>query len=69
MDDWIKKLDDFLRISEKELLINSGKISHQQAIEKAKVEYQKYRKSEDKKYISDFDHEMKKIEEKAKGKK
>lgn len=28
---------------------------------KAKIEYEKYRKEEDKKYISDFDREMKKL--------
>ena len=61
MKDWIKKLDDFLRISEKDILINAGKVSHKKAIEKAKFEYEKYRKAEDKKYISDFDREMKKI--------
>ncbi|MCD6367053.1 MAG: virulence RhuM family protein [Bacteroidales bacterium] len=69
MQDWIDKLDDFLRISEKKLLTNAGKISHKQAIEKAKTEYEKYRKAEDKKYISDFDREMKKLENKVKGKK
>ena len=69
MQDWIDKLDDFLRISEKQLLTNAGKISHQQAIVKAKTEYEKYRKAEDKKYISDFDREMKKLENKVKGNK
>ncbi len=69
MQDWIDKLDDFLKISEKELLTNAGKISHKQAIEKATKEYEKYRKAEDKKYISDFDREMKKLENKVKGKK
>ncbi len=61
MHDWIQKLDDFLRISEKELLTNAGKVSHEKAVEKAKVEYEKYRKAKDKKYISDFDREMKKL--------
>lgn len=69
MQDWINKLDDFLRISEKELLHHAGSVSHQQAIEKAMTEYQKYRKAEDKKYISDFDREMKKLENKIKEKK
>ena len=67
MADWIQKLDDFLKISEKELLIDAGKISHQKAIEKAIVEYEKYRKEEDRKYISDFDREMKKLLEKGSG--
>ncbi len=35
MHDWIQKLDDFLKVSEKELLLNAGKISHKGAIEKA----------------------------------
>jgi len=61
MQDWLQKLDDFLRISEKELLTNTGKVSHQKAIEKAKFEYDKYRNAKDKKYISDFDREIKKL--------
>ncbi len=61
MTDWIKKLDDFLKISEKELLVNAGKFSHNEALEKSRIEYEKYRKKEDKKYISDFDREMKKL--------
>jgi len=68
MQDWIDKLDDFLKISEKKLLKNAGKVSHKQAIEKAKKEYEKYRKAENKKYISDFDREMKKLENKVKRK-
>ena len=61
MVDWIKKLDDFLRISEKEILTNQGKTSHTEAIEKALKEYEKYRKEESNNYISDFDREMKKL--------
>ena len=61
MEDWIKKLDDFLRISDKDLLTNAGKVSHKKALEKAKDEFTKYRKNEDENYISDFDREMKKL--------
>lgn len=42
MKDWIIKLDDFLRISEHEILNHAGKVSHQQAIDKANAEYDKY---------------------------
>jgi hypothetical protein len=66
MVDWIKKLDDFLRISEKEILTGAGKISHLEAIEKAVKEYEKYRKEESTNYISDFDREMKKLLENKK---
>jgi len=61
MEDWINKLDSFLKVSDKEILTNSGKVSHNKAIEKAKIEYDKFREDEDKKYISDFDKEMKKL--------
>ena len=43
MRDWVLKLDDFLRMSESEVLDNAGKISHEMAIEKANGEYAKYR--------------------------
>jgi hypothetical protein len=42
MQDWTIKLDDFLRLSEREILTHTGKISHQQAIDKAHAEYDKY---------------------------
>jgi len=61
MADWIQKLDDFLKISEKELLDNAGEVSHQKALDKTKAEYEKYRKEKDKNYISDFDREIKKL--------
>ena len=35
MRDWIAKLDDFLRLSGREILRHAGKISHEQAAEKA----------------------------------
>jgi len=61
MQDWIKKLDEFLTISEKKLLHNAGTVSAKQAEDKALEEYTKYRSTEDKNYISDFDREVKKL--------
>lgn len=43
MSDWVERLNDFLKMTGREILTHSGKISHQQAIEKAKEEYEKYR--------------------------
>lgn len=43
MSDWVAKLDDFLRLSGRELLMHAGKVSHQQAIEKARAEYERYK--------------------------
>ena len=38
MADWAKQLDTFLKMTNKEILQHSGKISHQKAIEKAHSE-------------------------------
>ena len=69
MKDWIKKLNAFLKFSEYEILTNAGKISHEVAETLALNEFEKYRKEQDKNYISDFDKEVKKIAEKRKDKK
>ena len=61
MIEWIRKLDDFLKLSEKKLLANAGKISAEKASKKAETEFEKYRKDRDKKHISDFDREVKKL--------
>jgi len=42
MKDWIKKLDDFLRLDERNILEHAGKISHEKATEKANLEYDTY---------------------------
>lgn len=55
MKDWVEKLDTFLKFNEKEVLEHKGKISHDVAIALAIDEYEKYRKIEDKKFLSDFD--------------
>ena len=69
MKDWIKKLNAFLKFSEYEILTNSGNISHKVAEALALKEYDKFKKTQDKNYISDFDKEVKKILEKTKIKK
>jgi hypothetical protein len=43
MSDWVEQLNDFLKMTGREILSHPGKISHQQAIEKAKEEFDKYR--------------------------
>jgi len=44
MKDWITKLDEFLKVSEREILKHAGRIRHEAAIEKARGEYEKFRK-------------------------
>lgn len=66
MKDWIEKLNAFLKFSEYEILTNAGKISHEVAESLAISEYEKYKKVQDKNYISDFDRLAKKLLKKNK---
>ncbi|MEI6327015.1 MAG: virulence RhuM family protein [Candidatus Roizmanbacteria bacterium] len=66
MQDWIRKLDEFLTISEKKLLHTSGTVRAEDAKAKAMGEYTRYRKEQDKKYISDFDKEVRTVLEESK---
>ncbi len=61
MKDWVEKLDAFLRFNERDILQDNGKISHEVAMVLAEREYEKYRATQDKNYISDFDLEVKKL--------
>ncbi len=64
MADWIKKLDEFLKLNERGLLTNAGKVSAQEAAQKAEKEFEKYRQERGKNYVSDFDCVVKKLEQK-----
>ena len=55
MQDWINATDDLLKFRRKNVLKNSGSISHKQAVEKAENEYEKYRVIQDQEYISTID--------------
>ena len=55
MKDWINATDDLLKFRRKQVLKDSGKISHKQAVEKAESEYEKYRVVQYQKYISSMD--------------
>lgn len=43
MSDWIARLDDFLKMTGKDILEHAGKISHDTAMHKAYDEYEKYK--------------------------
>ena len=42
MSDYVEQLDNILRATGEEVLTHAGKISHAQAMEKAKAEYKRY---------------------------
>ena len=72
MEDWIGKLDDFLRLSDHDVLTHAGKITADQARQKAEMEYQVYRNlldhqpSEVDKHLADAIHKLERIEQKPK---
>jgi hypothetical protein len=43
MADWIKKLDAFLTLNERDILTHAGRISHEMAQSKAELEYDKFK--------------------------
>lgn len=66
MQQWIDKLDEFLKINDSSVLVGAGKIKHEQAMVKAKREFKKYRDEEMRRLESDFDKATKKIRGKQK---
>ena len=43
MSQWIIKLDDFLRLMDRDVLAHAGKVSHEKALAKAYAEYERFR--------------------------
>ena len=56
MEDWSKRLDSFIEFNGRELLMNAGKISHEQAKLHAETQFEKYRVVQDHLFKSDFDN-------------
>ena len=46
MKDWIERLDAIIGINGRELLTHAGKISHQMAVDKSALEYEKYKEQQ-----------------------
>src|SRR5574344_3002609 len=69
MKDWITATDDLLKFRRKEVLNNSGSISHKEAVEKAEKEYEKFRIIQDQIYISSMDEFYNKYLNESKGEK
>ena len=76
MHDWIDKLDDFLRLSDKELLSHAGSISAKLAKEKADAEYDKFKERTKNEltpveihFLEQFEREQKKLTDKGGNKK
>jgi hypothetical protein len=61
MEDWSRFLDGFLQLSSYPILTHKGKVSQLEAKIKAESEFEKYRVIQDEIFESDFDKEVKKL--------
>ena len=66
MNDWKERLDMELKSVGREILPSNGKVSHEQAIKKADMEYGKYRQKEFDNYESDFDRAIEELNKEVK---
>lgn len=55
MEDWAKRIDKFLDLTDRPVLTDAGHVSAEQAKEYAESEFEKYRVIQDKLFQSDFD--------------
>ena len=54
MKDWLETIDDYLKMTRRDILVTKGKVTHKQAIEKAHKEYEKY--------VSKYDEQLSPVE-------
>ena len=74
MKDWINRLDSVIQMNGRELLTHAGKISHETALEKSTVEYDKFKenlkKQQHEENLKELENDIKsfaKVESKNKG--
>lgn len=65
MQDWAEHLDRILTMSGEQLLIGNGSVSHKQAVDKATVEYRKYKAKTLSDVEQDYLDSIKMLEQKA----
>lgn len=61
MADWKDVLSRYMELNNKNLLPDAGRITHEQAEEKALTEYEKFRVIQDREIMSDFDRQLKSL--------
>ena len=70
MKDWLETIDDYLKMTRRDILTTKGTVTHKQAIKKAYDEYEKYKKKEEKRlslveqHFFDSVNELERLEEK-----
>ena len=61
MTDWRDLLGRYMELNNRALLPDAGRITHEQAEEKALTEYEKFRVIQDREIMSDFDRQLKSL--------
>ena len=61
MADWKDVLSRNMELNNKALLTDTGRVTHEQAEEKALTEYEKFRVVQDREILSDFDRQLKSL--------
>ena len=61
MADWEQRLNRFIEATDRDVLVDAGKVSAEIAKAHAESEFEKYRIVQDRLYESDFDREVKKL--------
>ena len=61
MADWKDLLGRYMELNNRALLPDAGRITHEQAEEKALTEYEKFRVIQDREIMSDFDRQLKSL--------
>jgi hypothetical protein len=73
MADWARKLHDFLTLNDREILKDAGKVTHELAKQLAEQQFEKFdgkrRAFEATHPVSDFDQQVKRLEDARKKKK
>ena len=57
MQDWVDQTNQFLMNNRRKVLEGKGRVSHDEAIEKANKEYKVFRVKQDQEYVYEFDRE------------
>ncbi len=66
MEDWEERLSGFLKLWDREILQDAGKVTAELANAHAESEFEKYRIVQDRLFESDFDKVIKQIEVRSK---
>jgi hypothetical protein len=65
MADWAARLDAFLQFNEYDILGNAGSISHEVAKALAEKQFEEFRVTQDREYVSDFERQAKRLEQRG----